>query len=163
MPDVISLLHKFDGHLFHDIQVGNYRMSIQGSDFHNCSPRKNLYAYMYGTMEVAVYKNDAIYETDQMISIIPPAIFHELKDKWTGWYFSGLTVKEIQWLYDNLYLYSKLEMQEMMYKFFDSIKSIQYEDDCIQQCLQTHILTERDGFLKYRSIIRMLLMLYGMR
>jgi hypothetical protein len=120
---------------------------------------------MYDTMEVAVYENGTS-DAMRYAKTIPPAIFHELKDKYTDWFFSGLTIKEIQWLYDNLYLYSKLEMQEMMYKLFDDINSgsIEYEEECIAVCISSHQITNKHGiFWKNVAIRRMLFKLYGMR
>jgi hypothetical protein len=160
MPDVISLLHRFDGCLFESIPVGNYRLSIQGSKGHNCYPKiDNLSPYMYDEMEVTVYENNGL-------ATIPPAILYELKHKWDEWYFNNLTVREIQWLYDSLYLYSKLEMQEMMYKLLDDVNSgsIEYEKECIDVCVLSHQITNKDGiFLKTNIIRRMLFKLYGMR
>jgi len=120
---------------------------------------------MYDTMEVAVYEN-GVSEVVKYVKTIPPAIFHELKDKWSDWYFSGLTIKEIQWLYDNLYEYSKLDMKELMCKFYDEINSgsIEYETECIQQCVLTHQITNKDGiFWKNIAIRRMLFKLYGIK
>jgi hypothetical protein len=99
MPDVISLLHrgfKLNPDLFDPIEVGNYRLSIQGSHFHHCSPRKDLPAYLYYEMEIA------IYEDKPGRTVIPTEIMEKLRYKYEecGNFFSYVTVSELQWIYD---------------------------------------------------------------
>lgn len=101
MPDVISLLHrgfKLNPELFDSVEVGKYCLSIQGSHCHHCSPRKDLPAYMYYEMEIAIYRDQS------RKAIIPIEIMQKLHHKYEpcGNFFSYVTVDELQWIYEML-------------------------------------------------------------
>ena len=44
--------------IFDAIPCGKYRLSIQGSEGHYCSPRTTLYPDLYEDMEIAIFKNN---------------------------------------------------------------------------------------------------------
>ncbi len=166
MQDIISMLHRGKLKLFDTIEIGNYRLSIQTSKYHNCKPKKdNLPAYMYDEFDVAVYdKNDR--DDYEQCEAIPPAILHELEKHNNGYYLSNITKQQLQWLYNNLYQYSKIEMDEMWCKLYDDIASgnLEYEQECIEQCILTHEITNKnDKFWKNIAMRRMLLMMYGVK
>ncbi len=99
MRDVISMLHRgfqLNPSLFDPIDIGGFKISIQASHGHHCSPQKDLAPYLYDEMEIA------IYETVQ--STTPPIILGTLRHKWEscGRFFSYVTVQELQWIYDKL-------------------------------------------------------------
>ena len=60
MRDIVSMLHRgfpLNPALFDPIEIGRFRISIQASHCHHCSPRKDLNPYQYDEMEVAVYED----------------------------------------------------------------------------------------------------------
>jgi len=59
----------FDYYIMEMIKVGNYWMSIQGSDIHYCSPKKIVLPELYNTMELALFnkKNDWLHITRSKI------------------------------------------------------------------------------------------------
>jgi hypothetical protein len=82
--------------LFEPIVIGRFRISIQASRCHHCSPRKDLHPYQYDEMEIAIYERDK--------NTTPPIIKRTLVHKWEpcGHFFSYVTIKELQWIYDKL-------------------------------------------------------------
>lgn len=99
MTDIISMLHRgffLNPSLFDPIEIGRFRISIQASRCHHCSPQQDLPPYMYDEMEIAIYENEP------EIHPIPAIIRHTLHHKWSGYFFSYVTTKELQWIYDTL-------------------------------------------------------------
>lgn len=99
MRDVISMLHrgfKLNPHLFEPIEIGQFTISIQASRCHHCSPRQDLHPYQYDEMEIAIY--------EQTKNTTPRIIKRTLHHKWEscGNFFSYVTTKELQWIYDKL-------------------------------------------------------------
>lgn len=45
--------------LFEAINVGNYEVSIQGSQSHYCNPRETIPVDQYESMEIAIFDKDA--------------------------------------------------------------------------------------------------------
>lgn len=99
MRDIVSMLHRgfpLNPTLFEPIEIGQFRISIQASHFHHCSPNQDLHPYQYDEMEIAIY--EAIKNTT------PQIIKRTLHHKWEpcGNFFSFVTIKELQWIYDTL-------------------------------------------------------------
>jgi hypothetical protein len=99
MTDIISLLHrgfKLNPELFDPIEIGRFMLSIQASRSHHCSPQKDLHPYQYDEMEIAIYAPKKITAT----WVIKRMLHH----KWEpcGNFFSFVTIKELQWIYDTL-------------------------------------------------------------
>lgn len=99
MTDIISLLHrgfKLNPELFDPIEIGRFRLSIQASRSHHCSPQKDLPPYMYDEMEIAIYEAEK--------SMVFWKIRDTLHHKWEpcGNFFSYVTIKELQWVYETL-------------------------------------------------------------
>lgn len=99
MKDIVSMLHRgfpLNPALFDPIEIGWFRVSIQASHFHHCSPRQDLNPYQYDEMEIAIY--------EQIKNTTPPIIKRTLAHKWEpcGNCFSYVTIKELQWIYDTL-------------------------------------------------------------
>lgn len=99
MRDIVSMLHRgfpLNPALFNPIEIGRFRISIQASHTHHCSPRKDLPSYLYDEMEIAIY--------EQIKNTTPPIIKSTLHHKFEpcGHFFSYVTTKELQWIYDTL-------------------------------------------------------------
>jgi len=113
MTDVTSLLHRgfyLNPALFDPIDIGRFRLSIQASSSHHCSPRQDLHPYQYDEMEIAIYapkKNVATWVIKKM-----------LHHKWESWgnFYSYVTTKELQWI-------CVLFTTSRMYPFCHSAKS----------------------------------------
>jgi len=103
MRDIVSMLHRgfpLNPALFDPIEIGRFRISIQASHCHHCSPRKDLNPYQYDEMEVAVYERTALYGGTTIPPIIKRTLHHKFEP--CGHFFSYVTVKELQWIYDTL-------------------------------------------------------------
>lgn len=99
MRDIVSMLHRgfpLNPALFEPIEIGRFRISVQASHSHHCSPRQDLSPYLYHEMEIAIY--------EQTKNTIPKIIKDTLLRKWEpyGNFYSYVTTKELQWIYDTL-------------------------------------------------------------
>ena len=99
MRDIVSMLHRgfpLNPALFAPVEIGRFRISIQASSSHHCSPRKDLHPYQYDEMEIAIY--------EQIKNTTPSTIKMTLHHKFEpcGHFFSYVTTKELQWIYDTL-------------------------------------------------------------
>ena len=133
MRDVVSMLHRgfpLNPSLFDPIEVGGFVLSIQASHCHHCSPRKDLPPYLYYEMEIAIYENCK--------NTTPPIIKKTLHHKWEpcGRFYSYVTTKELQWIYDTLETESKKlhRGDRVVYK---SERCKQY-DGCVGSVLWIH-------------------------
>lgn len=55
MKLVEQLKRSIGRHHFGAVVAGNYKLSVQGSEGHYCTPRKTLDANQYVSMEMAIY------------------------------------------------------------------------------------------------------------
>jgi len=99
MRDIVSMLHRgfpLNPALFDPIEIGRFRISIQASRSHHCSPQKDLPPYLYDEMEIAIYEKEK--------NTTPQIIKRTLHHKWEpgGNFFTYVTIKELQWIYDKL-------------------------------------------------------------
>jgi hypothetical protein len=99
MRDIVSMLHRgfqLNPALFDPIEIGRFRISIQASRSHHCSPQKDLHPYQYDEMEIVIYET--------VKNTTPRIIKRTLHHKWEpcGNFFSYVTMKELQWIYDTL-------------------------------------------------------------
>ena len=65
----LELNNDFDEHdiqMFEKLKIGDYELSIQGSEGHYSQPRQNLEPRLYDKMEIAIFKNENwIYPIDE--------------------------------------------------------------------------------------------------
>ena len=65
----LELNNDFDEHdiqMFEKLKIGDYELSIQGSEGHYSQPRQNLEPRLYDKMEISIFKNENwIYPIDE--------------------------------------------------------------------------------------------------
>jgi hypothetical protein len=84
--DELKVSNGGDYQLFESIEVGNYELSIQGSQGAYCSPRESLKPEYYTSMEIAIFKND------KWLNVVKSSVmrkfprYNELKERADGWF-----------------------------------------------------------------------------
>lgn len=95
--------------LYNPIKIGNYKLSIQASHHHYCTPREILRnLYMYTTMEIAIIKNNNFLDLkdDLLISFKDnDRLSSYVADNYA--IYEYVPIKYIQSLYEHMIEYSK--------------------------------------------------------
>lgn len=66
---------------FEAVQCGEFKISIQASEFHYCTPRRTVEPYMYSNMEIAIFDSNGW--------VIPPSDDRFKNKPWANLFEEG--------------------------------------------------------------------------
>lgn len=71
----------YEYRMFNPIKAGNYKLSIQGSTTHYCTPRQTCTPNMYSTMELAIFNRNGWFKITKSKIIKSFTRYNELKER----------------------------------------------------------------------------------